>query len=118
MFELMIEDSFAAAHRLLNYEGLCENQHGHNWKVQIYYQDTNLDKAGMLIDFKLLKNALNTVLNKLDHKDLNNLNTFIVQSPSSEAIAKYIYIEMKLIYKEITKVSVWETENSCATYWE
>lgn len=118
MFELMIEDNFAAAHRLLNYEGLCENQHGHNWKLQVYFQGEKLDKAGMLIDFKLLKNSLSEILSVLDHKDLNNLNEFKDQSPSSEIIARYVYTEVKLKHKEITKVSVWETETACATYWE
>ena len=43
MFEIMIEDHFAAAHRLLNYHGICENQHGHNWKVQVYVQGDKLN---------------------------------------------------------------------------
>lgn len=118
MFELMIEDTFAAAHRLLNYEGICENQHGHNWKLQVYFQGGKLDKAGMLIDFKLLKSSLNEILSTLDHKDLNGLIEFKNKSPSSEAIAQYVYNEMKLKHKEITKVSVWETDTACATYWE
>ena len=34
MFELKAQLYFAAAHHLLNYEGECENQHGHNWLVE------------------------------------------------------------------------------------
>ena len=36
MLELKVLSSFSAAHHLLNYEGECENQHGHNWKVEVY----------------------------------------------------------------------------------
>ena len=44
MFEVKIETHFSAAHHLLNYKGECENQHGHNWKVEVYVQVTELDK--------------------------------------------------------------------------
>ena len=118
MFEVMIEDSFAAAHRLLNYDGLCENQHGHNWKVQVQVEGDMLDDSGILVDFKILSNALNEVLNRLDHTDLNSIEAFKDLSPSSELIAKFIYKELKQTIKDLKKVSVWETEKSRASYWE
>ena len=70
MFEVKIEDHFSAAHHLLNYEGECEHQHGHNWKVEVFAIGENLDKSGILIDFKILKKELKEVLEELDHKDL------------------------------------------------
>ncbi len=118
MFEVMIEDSFAAAHRLLNYDGLCENQHGHNWKVQVLVEGDMLDESGILVDFKILSNALQEVLTKLDHTDLNGIESFKNVSPSSERIAKFIYQELKPMIKDIKKVSVWETDKSRASYWE
>ncbi|MFH0702829.1 MAG: 6-carboxytetrahydropterin synthase QueD [bacterium] len=118
MFETKVEAYFSAAHHLLNYDGKCENQHGHNWKVEIFAQGKFLNKSNILIDFKVLKEALNQVLDKLDHKDLNLLKEFEGQSPSSEIIAKFIYYELKSKILAITKVSVWETENARASYWE
>ncbi|MGD9580320.1 MAG: 6-carboxytetrahydropterin synthase QueD [Vampirovibrionia bacterium] len=118
MFEVMIEDNFAAAHRLLNYQGVCENQHGHNWKVQVYVQGDQLDNAGILIDFKVISNALQLVLNELDHTDLNSLEAFNGLSPSSELIAKYIYAELTKTISGVVKVSIWETDKSKASYWE
>ena len=50
MWELKIETSFAAAHHLLNYNGECENQHGHNWKVEVFIEGNILDKSNILID--------------------------------------------------------------------
>ena len=35
MFEVTVEQTFAAAHALRNYKGGCENVHGHNFKVQV-----------------------------------------------------------------------------------
>ena len=42
MFELKAQMYFAAAHHLLNYEGECENQHGHNWLVEAYVKGNTL----------------------------------------------------------------------------
>ncbi|MEW5819043.1 MAG: 6-carboxytetrahydropterin synthase QueD [Cyanobacteriota bacterium] len=118
MYEIMIEDTFASAHRLLNYQGICENQHGHNWKVQVFVLGEKLDEAGILVDFKELNAALQNVLSEIDHKDLNSLEAFKNKSPSSELIAKFIFDSLKAMLIEVNKVSVWETEKSKATYWE
>ncbi len=118
MFEVKVKNSFAAAHHLLNYNGECENQHGHNWIVEVTLRGENLDKSGILMDFKVLKRELRTVLDKLDHKDLNELPQFKDLSPSSETIAKYIYGELKQNLPQLCSVAVSETENSTALYYE
>ena len=108
MYELKVISSFSAAHHLLNYEGECENQHGHNWKVEVYLKG----------DFKVLKKELKKVLDTLDHKDINELPEFKNISPSSEILAKYIYEQMNKIFPQVSKVGVWENENSCSMYYE
>ncbi|MCD7739736.1 MAG: 6-carboxytetrahydropterin synthase [Candidatus Gastranaerophilales bacterium] len=118
MYELKVESSFSAAHHLLNYDGECENQHGHNWKVEVYIKGTRLNKSNLLIDFKILKKELNIVLSMLDHKDINTLAEFQNVSPSSEIISKFIYEKLKSKLPDISKVSVWETEKACASYFE
>jgi len=118
MYEIKVEQSFSGAHHLLNYNGVCENQHGHNWKVELYVKGENLDKSNLLIDFKVLKKLLNEILDSLDHEDLNQLDDFKNESPSSEFIAKYIYDKMKDKLPEVSRVAVWETQNSCAMYYE
>lgn len=118
MFELKVESSFSAAHHLLNYDGECENQHGHNWKVEVFVRGEELNKSNLLIDFKQLKKALNDTLELLDHKDINTLESFKNVSPSSEILSKFIYFEMKKTIPQVAKVSVWETVNSCASYYE
>ena len=61
---------------------------------------------------------MKSVLDLLDHKDLNELPYFKGISPSSEMISKFIYDRMKERISIINKVSVWETPTSCATYFE
>ena len=118
MFELKVQMYFSAAHHLLNYNGECENQHGHNWLVEAYIKGTELDKSNILIDYKVLKRELKNVLDLLDHKDLNELPYFKSISPSSEYISKFIYEKLKEKIGQVSKISVWETANSCASYYE
>lgn len=122
MYKISITKFFSAAHFLRNYKGKCESLHGHNWKVEVVVTDDSLDPAGMVMDFAELKKLTSGVLDELDHRNLNDLDYFKERSPSSEEIAKYIYINLK---EEISakgirleKIKVWETETSCASYSE
>jgi 6-pyruvoyltetrahydropterin/6-carboxytetrahydropterin synthase len=120
MYRLMIKTSFAAAHNLINYQGDCENLHGHNWRVEVVVAAKELDKAGLGIDFKILKKQTNSLLDELDHKYLNDLTPFKNDSPSSENISRYLFgrLSETLNNENITveKINVWESENACASY--
>jgi len=120
MYRLMIKTSFAAAHNLINYQGDCENLHGHNWRVEVVVAAKELDKAGLGIDFKILKKQTNSLLDELDHKYLNDLTPFKNDSPSSENISRYLFERLTetLNNENITveKINVWESENACASY--
>ncbi len=118
MFEVKIETQFSSAHHLLNYKGKCENPHGHNWKVEVTAKGDKLDKSNILIDFKMLKKITNETIDYLDHKDLNELPEFKGESPSSEFIAKLVYYKLKEQIKEISRVDIWETPTSRASYFE
>ena len=120
MYHLTIHTHFAAAHNLINYQGDCENLHGHNWKVEVTVSAQELDNAGLAIDFKILKKETKGILSKLDHKYLNDLDAFRERSPSSENISRYLFEELTSAFaeKEVTveKVTVWESDNACASY--
>ena len=91
MYEVTVEDSFAAGHYLRDYKGKCENPHGHNYKVRVTLHGKELDEAGLLLDFKLLKQVMRPVVDRIDHQMLNELEPFTVLNPSAENIAKYFY---------------------------
>lgn len=118
MFELKAQLNFSAAHHLLNYDGKCENQHGHNWLVEAYVKGNELDKSNILVDYKVIKKVLKEVTDELDHQDINELPGFKGISPSSEILCKYIYTKMKERIPQTSKISIWETPTSCASYWE
>ncbi len=123
MYRLKIKGSFSSAHYLKNYQGACENLHGHNWVVEVEVKGKKLNSIGLLIDFKELKKALKKVLSELDHKLLNELPFFKENNPSSELIAYYIFkrLEEELsAFPEVkvSSVTVFETEGASATYYE
>jgi len=121
MFEVTIEETFAAGHALRNYRGKCENVHGHNYRCQVTVEGAELDSVGLLVDFVELKRVVHGVLDRLDHTWLNDFPPFDVQNPSAENIAKYIYDEVFEGLKAKTGIRVesirlWETDTSLATY--
>jgi len=116
MYSIKVEASFSSAHNLRGYKGKCEELHGHNWRVEVVAQDEQLDKTGMVLDFKYLKKKLNDLLEKLDHKYLNKIPYFKKKNPTSENIAKYIYAGLKSRVPGLKAVTVWENNTSSATY--
>ena len=119
MFELTAIESFSAAHRLRNYEGPCEKLHGHNFKVEVTISCKKLNELSIGMDFKEIKGILRDILKKLDHTFLNEFPYFKNVNPTSEEIARFIYMEMKDKIDDNCKmkcVGVWESDNSKATY--
>jgi len=117
MYRIKVEANFSAAHNLRGYKGKCEELHGHNWRVEVSVVSSKLDKIGMLMDFKCLKEKLNTLLEKFDHKYLNKITYFKKVNPTSENIAKHIYDSLKKGVPALYSVTVWESDKACATYY-
>jgi 6-pyruvoyltetrahydropterin/6-carboxytetrahydropterin synthase len=121
MYRLKVFDHFSSAHFLNGYQGKCESLHGHNWKVEAEVEGNKLDKIGMLVDFKVLREILNKVVKELDHCLLNELDAFKKNNPSAEIISEFIYNELqKLLPKgvNVSSISVWESEGSQAIYFK
>jgi 6-pyruvoyltetrahydropterin/6-carboxytetrahydropterin synthase len=125
MFEVTVDDSFAAGHYLRNYKGKCENPHGHNYKVRVTLAGAELDKAGLLLDFKDLREVMRHVIDRLDHQMINDIEPFTVINPSAENLAKYFYDESNTRLQHVTSgrvrvkdVTVFETETTTAKYSE
>ena len=116
MYSIKVEGNFSSAHNLRGYKGKCEELHGHNWRIEVEVSKNKLDKAGMVLDFKLLKMKLNDILEKLDHKYLNNITYFKKFNPTSENIARYIFDNLKSGVTGLKSVTVWENSTSSATY--
>ena len=121
MFELKILNHFAAAHQLTMVAKKCENLHGHNWKVEVCVQGERLNDAGVLVDFGIIKDHVKAIMQRLDHKFLNELPEFTTAPPSSENLAVYIATNLQKMIDEpgviVSRVTTWESDDACATYY-
>jgi 6-pyruvoyltetrahydropterin/6-carboxytetrahydropterin synthase len=122
MFEIAVEETFAAGHALRGYQGKCENVHGHNYKVRVVMTGEKLDQVGLVYDFVELKRNMEEVIRAIDHKFLNDLEPFTQLNPSAENIAKYFYDELtrRLVTSangaRLREVTIFETDTTTATY--
>ena len=121
MFEVSVEESFAAGHALRGYKGKCENVHGHNYKVRVTLRGRELDSVGLLYDFTELKKVISQIIRQLDHKFMNDIAPFDEINPSAENLAKYFFEEsVRQLAShngvEVAEVTVWETDTTTATY--
>ncbi len=122
MFELKIQTDFSAAHQLKMVGEKCENLHGHNWKIEVRVEGGELNDAGILMDFGILKKHVSKIMSTLDHKFLNELELehFPKDKPSSENIAVYVAKSLQPYLTDpsvrVKSVSAWESDNACATY--
>jgi 6-pyruvoyltetrahydropterin/6-carboxytetrahydropterin synthase len=115
--------TFEAAHVLPNHSGKCRHLHGHSYKLEVtvrYDEDPRRWNArGYFIDFgDLGKIVKEHVVDKLDHRDLNQL----LDNPTAEALAFWIQKAVNIglhadRYKHVRVESIrlWETEDCYVT---
>lgn len=125
MFEVSVEDTFASGHYLRGYRGKCEKPHGHNYKIRVTLAGEQLDNIGLLYDFRDLKVVMNEIIDRLDHQMINEIVPFDKLNPSAENMAKYFYDELNGRLGQgtggrvrVTRVKLWETDTTTATYCE
>lgn len=124
MFEISVEESFAAGHFLRNYRGKCENLHGHNYKVEVTLAGEELDGAGLLVDFVTVKRLLRELTERFEHRLLNDVAPFDELNPTAENMARFFFEELarRLACSsdrdrvQLTQVRVWETDATWASY--
>ena len=131
MFHVTRELDFCYGHRLLNYAGKCRYLHGHNGKVLITLEASQLDARGMVLDFGDIKAAMNAWLDdNLDHrmilcrhdpavellKKLDEPMYLLDDNPTAENIAKLIFDITAAKGFPVVEVRLWETPKCYATY--
>lgn len=120
------------AHRVLDaYTERCNGLHGHSYKIDLTLASDKLDHAGMVIDFKKVKEVFGGVIDAFDHaivvwsrdydllffvEQLNSRYVIVPYNPTAENMAMHFWIEAKVQGLPVASVTVWETESSCAVF--
>jgi len=122
MYELTMIRTFSAAHQLRGYRGKCENLHGHNYRVEVKVKAGFLNEIGLAVDFQVLKERTDAVLDTWDHKLLNAIPPFDRINPSAENLAAELYHRLEASCNDLpvtlAAVTVWESDDACATFTE
>jgi 6-pyruvoyltetrahydropterin/6-carboxytetrahydropterin synthase len=133
MYRVTREIHFCYGHRLLDYQGKCRHLHGHNGKAVIVLETAQLDRLGMVVDFSEVKRVVGGWIDAtLDHKMIlhrddpvlpylreQNEPVYVIDcNPTAENIARLIFNFVKSQGFPVVEVTLWETENSFATYSE
>lgn len=137
MYYLKTSASFDSAHFLAGYRGKCSNLHGHRWTIEVQISGETLQesgtKRGMLLDFGDVKHAVRELADSYDHALLyeeNSLQRATVEAllaegfrliplpfrPTAENLAKSFYDTLSASAIPISRVTVYETPDNCASY--
>lgn len=100
--------SFSAAHSLSKvHDGhKCKNLHGHNYRIRVECSG-ELDGRDMVVDFDDIKAVVKPLIDKLDHKNINEVVGY--DNTTSEWLCRW-FIEQIKDRIPVTSVEVWETD--------
>src|SRR5690606_31451501 len=80
-------------------DGSIEPVHGHNWPVEVTVSAEKLDEIETVMDFHELESLLDTLLEKVNNRHLNEVEPFGTTvhkvNPTAERIAWWIGSELQ-----------------------
>jgi 6-pyruvoyltetrahydropterin/6-carboxytetrahydropterin synthase len=104
--------TFEAAHSLpqLPVGHKCRNLHGHSYVVEIHCSGP-LDARGFVVDYAEISAAVRPVLDRLDHR---NLNDILPCPTTAENLGAWLMAELTPALPTLSRVDVYETAKACA----
>ena len=133
MFKVAKMIYFNYGHRLLGDHGKCSHLHGHSARVEIEMASSRLNPQGMVVDFFDIKRTIGEWIDeKLDHKMIlwskdplakllkkaGEPVVLVEENPTAEMLARQIFHAARRMKLPVSKVTLWENQNSCAVYSE
>lgn len=114
--ELVRDYRFESAHRLPRVpEGhKCARLHGHSFRVQVTVAGEVDEATGFLIDFDEIDRVLAPIIERLDHRYLNEIPG--LENPTSEHLARWVWRHVRPLLPLVSAVTVSETCDSRCTY--
>lgn len=114
--EIFREFGFESAHRLPNVpEGhKCARLHGHSFRVRVTVTGPVGEASGWVMDFADLKDAVQPIVDELDHRLLNDIEG--LDNPTSERLAEWIWTRIAPGLTGLDAVEVRETCTSGCVY--
>jgi len=103
--------NFEAAHHLpmVPKEHKCSRLHGHNYRVRLEVTGELMPGLGWVCDFSELSAIAEMIKDHVDHRLLNDVDG--LENPTAEVIAAWILDTARTTIRNITSVTVWETDD-------
>lgn len=92
----------------------CSTMHGHTYRLRVYLEGKPGTQTGWIIDFSELKKIVNKPLELIDHKCLNNIPG--LENPTCELLAVWLWEQLKLELKQLSRIELNETPYSGVVY--
>ena len=131
MYSVTKQISFCYGHRLLDYDGLCRHPHGHNAIAEIEICAESLDRLNMVVDFGDIRRVVKEWVDReIDHRmilrrddplakvlrDMGEPVYLLDTNPTAERIARLVFEVSRDRGLPVTRVTLWETPTSWASY--
>lgn len=131
MIYITRKEHFSSAHKLYNNSlseaenkeiyGKCNDFHGHNYYLEVTLKGTPNPESGYVMDLKKLKSIIHTeILEKVDHKYLNDLDIFKGTIPTTERMAivfwNLLESKVKSDNARLYSVKLYETSKNFVEY--
>jgi len=110
---------FEAAHTLpsLPENHKCRQMHGHSFKIEIHIEGEVDPEIGWIYDHKRISEAMNPLLEQLDHSYLNDIKG--LESPTIEIMAAWFWKKIEAQLPGLVEIKIYETPTaSCSFFGE
>ncbi|PJA98122.1 MAG: 6-carboxytetrahydropterin synthase [Ignavibacteriales bacterium CG_4_9_14_3_um_filter_30_11] len=94
-------------HRLPDHFGKCKNIHGHSYKMMVEFEG-ELDKNGMIIDYYIVKEIIEPIVEKLDHSFMVNKKDNLVLDFLEKLNSKKMIVDFDSTVENITRYLIKE----------
>jgi 6-pyruvoyltetrahydropterin/6-carboxytetrahydropterin synthase len=94
LFIVSVETRFRASHQLDLPDGSKEPLHWHDWSVVADVSSDRLNEMGVVMDFRGLKAAMDSIVAEFNNAQLNGARFFRQNSSSAENVARYVYEQL------------------------
>ena len=114
--ELIKTFRFDAAHQLVGVPDAhkCRRLHGHSYRVDVHVAGEVDPVSGMVMDFGLIVAAVGPLMERLDHRLLNEIPG--LENATSERIAHYIWTHVKPSLPGLSALTIWESDTARCVY--
>jgi 6-pyruvoyltetrahydropterin/6-carboxytetrahydropterin synthase len=104
---------FEMAHQLDEcYSEECKQIHGHGYRLEVTFEGDVHPVTGMVVDFKEVKELLQPIIARYDHKFLTKES--YGKNPTAENMAMDIFQAIRQKTLMLKKVRLWETDTGYA----